>query len=85
VKKIWAKVIINFKVKKSILFEAKEEITTSNFYGFVIEVCNALKLPTPLITPIQTNNFLEFNILKLKQRDFIEEIAFDILQFELCE
>lgn len=75
--KIWAKIIIDHKVKQSVVVE----IDPTDFYHGVIKIAEALKIPTPMLTQAQIDNFLEFNILKLRPRDFIESIPFDFLEF----
>lgn len=75
--KIWAKIVIDHKVKQSVVVA----VDPADFYNGVIEICETLKIPTPIITASQIANFQEFNILKLKQRDFIEAIPFDFLEF----
>ncbi len=75
--KVWAKIVIDYKVKQSVVVPVDPE----NFYKGVTQIAAALKIPTPMITQTQIDHFLEFNLLKLKQRDFIESIPFDILEF----
>lgn len=74
---VWAKIIIDHKVKQSVVVA----IDTENFYDGITQICSELKIPTPVITQSQIDHFLEFNLLKLKERDFIESIPFDILEF----
>ncbi len=74
---VWAKIVIDHKVKQSVVVS----IDPDNFYDGITKIASALKIPTPVITQSQIDHFLEFNLLKLKQRDFIESIPFDILEF----
>ncbi|MCM1404063.1 MAG: hypothetical protein NC133_00940 [Prevotella sp.] len=74
---VWAKIIIDHKVKRSVVVP----LDPDHFYDGVTQIAAALKIPTPIITQSQIDNFLAFNLLKLKQRDFIESIPFDILEF----
>ena len=74
---VWAKIVIDHKVKNSVVVPIDPE----NFYEGLTQIATALKIPTPIVTQSQIDNFLEFNLLKLKQRDFIESIPFDILEF----
>ena len=76
-RKVWAKIVIDHKVRQSVVVA----IDPADFYNGVIKIAEALKIPTPLITQSQIDSFLEFNILKLKQRDFVETIPFDFLEF----
>lgn len=75
--KVWAKIIVDYKVKQSVVVE----IDPNNFFDGVTQIAQQLKIPTPMITQSQIDNFLEFNLLKLKQRDFVESIYFDFLEF----
>ena len=75
--KVWAKIVIDHKVKNSVVLPVDPE----NFYEGITQIAAALKIPTPIITQSQIDHFFEFNLLKLKQRDFIETISFDILEF----
>ena len=80
--KIWAKIITDHKVKASTLYDCGEEITATNFWAHVKAICEELKIPTPVLLYSYSQQFLEFNLLKLKNRDFMEEIPFDLLQLE---
>ena len=80
--KIWAKIVINHSVKKSIIHYCNERLDVFNFYENVRQICEKLRVPTPIILDIYAQNFLEFNIFKFKQRDFLEDIAFDFLVLE---
>lgn len=74
--KVWAKIVIDHKVKTSTVVA----LDPADFYNGIVAIATALKIPTPIITQSQIDNFLEFNILKLKQRDFLETIPFDSLE-----
>ena len=79
--KIWVKTVTDHKVRESIVYDNEQEIDTDNFRPALMKICEQLKIPTPIVTGSQIANFMEFNILKLKQRDFIETINFDFLEF----
>ncbi len=78
-KKLWAKIIIDYKVVRSLVIEIDDE----KFDSELIRICEGLQIPTPIITACQKQSFFEYNILKLKQRDFVETIHFDILEFNV--
>ena len=80
--KIWAKTMINHKVKKSIIHDCGERINIVNFYENVRKICEKLKVSTPVVLNSYAENFIEFNILKFRPRDFLEEIPFDFLVLE---
>jgi hypothetical protein len=83
--KIWAKIMRDGKVKKSIIHNAGERIETWNFYDHVRQISEQLKIPTPIVLTTYAENFLNFNLVKFKQRDFLEEIPFDYLLLECAE
>ena len=80
--KIWAKVIVNHRVKASVLHDCPHRVDVLNFWENVKSICEALKIPTPVLLEVYCEKFLEFNTLKLKQRDFIENVDFDWLLLE---
>jgi hypothetical protein len=80
--KIWAKVVVNHRVKKGIIHDCEERVDIVNFFSHVHAICEKLKIPTPVVLNCYAENFIEFNILKFKPRDFIEEVSFDWLVLE---
>ena len=80
--KIWAKIITDHRVKRSIIYNAGERIETWNFYDHVRQIAEQLKIPTPVVLNSYAENFINYNLMKFKQRDFIEEINFDYLLIE---
>ena len=80
--KIWAKVIINQRIKKSHVYDAGERIEAWNFYDHVRQIAEQLKIPTPVVLNSYAENFLNFNRMLFRARDFIEEINFDCLLLE---
>ena len=83
--KIWAKIITDHRVKKSIIHDCGEKVNTANFYNNVRQICEKLKIPTPVVLNTYAENFVVFNILKFRQRDFLEEVPFDALVLESGE
>lgn len=81
--KVWAKIMVNQKVKRSIVHEAGERIEPWNFYDHVRQISEKLKIPTPVVLNSYAENFLNFNLVKFRARDFLEEINFDYLWLEL--
>ena len=80
--KIWAKIVVNHRVKQSIIHTAPDRIDILNFWDNVKQICEELKIPTPVILTCHAENFLELNTLKLKPTDFIEDVPFDWLLLE---
>jgi len=80
--RVWAKIITDQKVKRSIIYDAGERIETWNFFTHVQRIAEQLKIPTPVVLNSYAENFLNYNLMKFKARDFLEEINFDWLWLE---
>ena len=80
--KIWAKVMVDGKIKKQMVYEKAEQLVYSNFFEYVSEICMALDVPTPVIVKAHIFNFAKFNHVKFTQNDFVESISFDHLFLE---
>jgi len=74
--------MINQRVGKNIVYDANERIETWNFYDHVRQIAEQIKIPTPVVLNSYAENFLEFNLVKFRARDFLEEISFDYLLLE---
>ena len=82
VMKIWAKVMIDGKIKKQTVYERDEQLVYSKMFEYVSEICTALDVPTPVIVKAHVFNFAKFNHVKFVQSDFVESIYFDNLFLE---
>ena len=80
--RIWAKIITNHRVIRSIIHDTGERIEAWNFYDNVRQIAEQLKIPTPVVLHSYAENFLNFNLMKFKARDFLEDIPFDVLLLE---
>jgi len=80
--KIWAKIMLDGRVKKGIIHDAGERVTVANFYDNIRGIAEKMGIPTPVVLNTYAENFLTYNIHKFKQRDFLEEIPFDALVIE---
>lgn len=83
--RIWAKIIINQKVRHSLIYDAGGHVEPWNFYDHVRQIAEKLKIPTPVVLNSYAENYLNFNLMKFRQRDFLEEISFDCLLLEAVE
>ena len=83
--RIWAKILIDHKVKQSIIHECGERLASYNFFENVRAIAEKLHIPTPVVLNSHIENFLEFNILKLRPNDFIESVSFDFLVLECAD
>ena len=75
--KIWAKLLIDGKIKKQIVYERKEKITYSHFFDYLTEMCQTLDIPTPVLLKTHIFNFAKFNRVKFLPRDFVDGIEYD--------
>lgn len=80
--KIWAKVMVDGKIKKQIVYERAEQLVYSKFFEYVSEICTTLDVPTPVLVKAHIFNFAKFNHVKFVQSDFVESISFDNLFLE---
>lgn len=80
--KIWAKVMVDGKIKQQTVYERDEELTHSKFFEYLSEICTSLDVPTPVLVKAHLFNFAKFNHVKFVQSDFVESIPFDNLFLE---
>lgn len=80
--KIWAKIINDNKIVRSIIYTHDSNYDTANFLTYLIDICYELDIPTPIILKSHTHNFYHFNIAKFRTPDFVESINFDTLLLE---
>ena len=80
--KIWAKLLIDGKIKKQIVYERAEKITYSHFFDYLTEMCQTLDIPTPVLIKTHIFNFAKFNHVKFIPRDFVESFDYDYLVVE---
>ena len=80
--RIWAKLITDGKIQKQYVYEVKEKFTYSRFFDYLIEICQAVDIPTPVLTKTHIFNFAKFNHVKFIPRDFVETLGYDQLFLE---
>ncbi|MBE5752789.1 MAG: hypothetical protein E7343_01810 [Clostridiales bacterium] len=80
--KIWAKLITNGKIKKQIVFEKDEKLVYSKFFDYIVEIAQALDIPTPVLLKTHIFNFATFNHVKFTKSDFVEYFSYDQLFLE---
>lgn len=80
--KIWAKLIEDGKIKKQYVLEKAEKLTYSHFFDYLVEICEKLDAPTPVLTKTHVFNFAKFNHVKFIPRDFVESLDADSLFLE---
>ena len=80
--KLWAKVMIDGKIKKDTLYETIENYSRESFFDHISELCYNLNIPTPILIDSHYYNYENFNNIKFLPRDFVESINFDYLFIE---
>ena len=80
--RIWAKLITDGKIQKQFVYEKMEKLTYSHFFDYLTEICQALDIPTPVLTKTHIFNFAKFNHVKFLGRDFVESLGYDHLFLE---
>lgn len=80
--KIWAKLMEDGKIKRQYVLEKSEKLTYSRFFDYLVEICEHLDAPTPVLTKTHIFNFAKFNHVKFIPRDFVESLDADNLFLE---
>ena len=80
--RIWAKLMTDGHIKKQFVYENPEKLTYSHFLDYLIEICQKLDIPTPVLTKVHIFNFAKFNHVKFPARDFVESLGYDHLFLE---
>jgi hypothetical protein len=80
--KIWAKLITNGKIKKQIVYEKDEKLVYSKFFDYIVEISQALDIPTPVLLKTHIFNFATFNHVKFVKSDFVEYFGYEQLFLE---
>ena len=74
--KIFAKTIVNEKVKKTFKFEIDEDFEIDHFFDYVREICEHFDSPTPVILAKHIRDFIVFSTVTCVKSDFVEKIFF---------
>ena len=80
--KIWVKLITDGKICKQMVYEKDERLTYSHFFDYLVEICDKMDVPTPVLTKTHIFNFAKFNHVKFVARDFVESLGYDHLFLE---
>ena len=75
--KIWAKLMLDGKIKKQIVYEKDEKLTYSHFFDYLTDICSELDIPTPVLLKTHIFNFAKFNRVKFLPRDFVDKLGYD--------
>ena len=80
--KIWVKLITDGKICKQTVYEKDERLTYSHFFDYLVEICQEMDIPTPVLTKTHIFNFAKFNHVKFLPRDFVETLGYGHLFLE---
>lgn len=80
--KIFAKVIVGDKVKKTFKYENAGDFEIDHFFEYVKDICEHFDSPTPIILAKHIRDFIVFSTTTFKPEDFVEKIFFDKLTLE---
>ncbi|MDE7372522.1 MAG: hypothetical protein K2N18_00505 [Clostridia bacterium] len=80
--KVWAKVMRGDKILRDVIYEADLSLTQSGFQTLMQEVSYKLDIATPVILATHLKHLEKFNRVKFLDRDFIEDVDFDVLIVE---
>lgn len=80
--RIWAQIVKNEKIKKSIIYENNTLFNSNKFHDYIVDICAMLNIATPIVLSKHISHFVEFNNSVFKSEDFVEQIDFDKLILE---
>ncbi len=76
--RIWAKILIDGKIVKSLEIKVKN-YDYHKFDSYVISLCEKLDIPTPVILDKHIIDFTVYKQTKFEAADFVENIEFEKL------
>ena len=80
--RIWVKLMTGGKIQKQFVYEKAEQLTYSHFFDYLVEICQEMDIPTPVLTKTHIFNFAKFNHVKFTGKDFVESLGYDQLFLE---
>ena len=80
--KIWAKLMLDGKIKKQMVYEKDDKLTYSRFFDYLVEMCAKLDIPTPVLLKAHIFDYAKFSHVKFIARDFVESFSYDALVLE---
>ena len=83
---IWAKQLDdNNRIIKQDMFHFKQDFNGSLLYAYLQIVCGEWKIETPVVLKKHIEHFYNFNSVKFRKDDFIDDISFNSLVLEYVE
>ena len=80
--KIFAKTIVNNRIKKTYKFVTEEDFEIDHFYDYIRDICEHFDSPTPIVMAKHIKDYILFNTTHFTQSDFVEKVFFDKLILE---
>ncbi len=80
--RIWAKVIKENRIVNQFVYENFNPLDYSQFNDYLMEICSALDVATPVLIKTHIFNYAKYNNVKFVAEDFLEPIDFDKLVLE---
>lgn len=80
--KVWAKIQLNDKILRDVVYEDNREVNPSSFIKSLQEIAYLLDIAAPVSLPSHYKHFLKFNRVKYLPRDFIEDTDFTLFVLE---
>ena len=80
--KIWAKVIVEDKIKEDYVLESEDVFNINRMQLYMSDICNIFDIETPVIIKKHLEHFYMFNITTFFPSDFISGVNFDKLIIE---
>ena len=80
--RIWAKIILDNKLIKDLIYESIDNYSRDGFFEHISEICYRLNISSPVLIKNHYESFENFNNIKFLPRDFIESVSFDRLEIE---
>jgi len=83
--RIWAKTVKDLHTEKEITYEREGKLVYSHLLEYLMEICPALDIPTPVLLKPHIMDFAKFRHVRFRAGDFVEQINFDFLWIENIE
>lgn len=69
---------------KSTIYHYDGKFDAAQFDEYVRFACHDMDIPTPIIMDCHIKNFVQFNICRFDETDFVESVPFRQLTLENC-
>ena len=80
--KIFAKIVIDDKVRRTYKFECDEDFAIDHFFDYVKEICEHFDSPTPVILAKHIRDFIVFSTTTFKAEKKKKKVFYDKLILE---